>query len=294
MSFLLNASGTNVNPVKMWRLWGKVALLSMKTIRKLGFYIRMGLIALWFWTACVIAMAMLPFRWRDPSLGTLFSRLLAFGSHIILGVRIRVEGESKLYTSQPCVYVPNHQNNFDIVTMSTLFPYRTVVIGKKQLKWIPLFGLFFPGTGMIMIDRQNRTHAVAGLEQARESIQEKGHSVWIFPEGTRNHGSAELLPFKKGAFHIAIAAQVPIVPIVQQHLFRYYDPSIPALTSGKRDIVVRVLDPIPTVGMTTKDVPRLMELVRRQMQEELRTPELCAPGPRNLSEAMLETRGTQS
>ena len=96
--------------------------------------------------------------------------------------------------------------------------------------------------------------------------------VWVHPEGTRNRGVEKLLPFKKGLFHMAIAAQVPVVPIVNMRLFAYFDYAKRRIYKG--EVLVRVLEPIPTKGMTSADVPRLMEEVRSRMQAELDKPEM--------------------
>ena len=197
-------------------------------------------------------------------MGAVFARLLARVGLPIFGFRVHVENQNRLYMNQPCIYVANHQSNLDIFTMSPMFPYRTVVIGKKELKWVPLFGLFFMGAGNIMINRSDRSHSLAGLEAAAKHIHESGASVWIFPEGTRNRGAAEMLPFKKGAFRLAIAAQVPIVPIVHQHLYSYAQIEDRRLIGG--DILIRVLEPVPTAGMTVTDLDALMTEVRRRMQ----------------------------
>ena len=236
-------------------------------MRPIIFYARCMLAFFWFLAASFAAMAFLPFRWKDPSMGAVFARILYRGVPYIFGFRTRVENQHHLYVNQPCIYVVNHQSNLDIFTMAALFPYRTVVIGKKELKWLPLFGLFFIGSGNIVIDRSNRTHALAGLDAAAKHIKESGASVWIFPEGTRNRGAAEMLPFKKGAFHLAIKAQVPIVPIVHQHLFSYARMHDYKFVPG--EVLVRVLEPVPTEGMTGEDVGRLMGEVRSRMQAAL-------------------------
>ena len=86
---------------------------------------------------------------------------------------------------------------------------------KKQLKKTPFLGWFMALSGTVFIDRSNRTTAMKAFEGAAEEMREKRQSVFIFPEGTRSNAEEPmLLPFKKGAFHLAIQAKVPIVPIV--------------------------------------------------------------------------------
>ncbi|EJS91866.1 1-acyl-sn-glycerol-3-phosphate acyltransferase, partial [Pasteurella multocida subsp. multocida str. Anand1_cattle] len=112
-----------------------------------------------------------------------------------------------------CIYIGNHQNNYDMVTISYMVQPRTVSVGKKSLIWIPFFGLLYWVTGNILIDRENRTKAHGTMNEVAHRIHDDDLSVWMFPEGTRSRGRG-LLPFKTGAFYAAIAAGVPIVPVV--------------------------------------------------------------------------------
>ncbi|WP_348666558.1 1-acylglycerol-3-phosphate O-acyltransferase [Arsenophonus symbiont of Ornithomya chloropus] len=140
-----------------------------------------------------------------------FSRL--FGKlSFLFGIKIieRVPSEAKNYG--PTVYVGNHQNNYDMVTMSNAIQANTVTVGKKSLIMIPFFGQLYWLSGNILIDRLNRNKAHNTIMQIVNQIKKRKISVWIFPEGTRSRGRG-LLPFKTGAFYIAIAAGVPIVPV---------------------------------------------------------------------------------
>lgn len=240
------------------------------------FYLRIGLAVAWFFAATIVSVCMLVFRWKDPSMGAIFGRIVHWGGMKALGLSMRVEHQTRLYLNQPCVYVANHQSNLDVVTMGCMYPYRTVVIGKSQLKWVPLFGLFFKGSGMIMIDRENFRNSVSGLNKAKEAMLSTGASLWLFPEGTRNRGRSALLPFKKGPFHIAISAQVPVVPIVHQYLYSYCDMANKRIHSGQ-ELRMCVLEPIETKGLTLEDMPQLMNKVRARMIETMQDPELRFP-----------------
>lgn len=90
--------------------------------------------------------------------------------------------------------------------------------------------------------------------------------LWIFPEGTRSSGE-EMLPFKKGAFHLAITSQLPITPIVYS---RYYFLEHKEERFDSGEVIMTVLPPISTVGMTLEQLPELMEKVRNQMMEVYR------------------------
>lgn len=134
----------------------------------------------------------------------------------LLGLKIIVRGEEKLPTS-PCVFIGNHQNSYDLITICKAVPPGTVTVGKKSLIWIPVFGIPYWLSGNILIDRKNATRAADTIKATVDKIKERNISVWLFPEGTRSYGRG-LLPFKMGAFRIAKSADEPIVPICASSL----------------------------------------------------------------------------
>ena len=131
----------------------------------------------------------------------------------ILGVELEIRGHEYKAEDKPTVYIANHQNTYEIFTASNGVCRNTVSVGKKNLKWIPFFGIVYWLSGNILIDRGNRAKAHSTINQAAEKIKEKGLSIWLFPEGTRSYGR-EMLRFKTGAFYTAAKAGVPIVPTV--------------------------------------------------------------------------------
>ncbi|MEC5319923.1 1-acylglycerol-3-phosphate O-acyltransferase [Brenneria populi subsp. brevivirga] len=160
---------------------------------------------------CVFGSIYCLFSPKNPrhvaTFGRLFGRLsVVFG----LKVEVRVPPEAAHYGN--CIYIANHQNNYDMVTAANVVQPRTVTVGKKSLLWIPFFGPLYWLTGNLLIDRENRVKARDTIAQVVKHIKEENISIWMFPEGTRSRGRG-LLPFKTGAFHAAIAAQVPVVPI---------------------------------------------------------------------------------
>ncbi len=130
----------------------------------------------------------------------------------VIGLEVEVRIPFDLAEVGPVVFVCNHQNSYDIFTVSGAVRDNTVSIGKKSLKWIPFFGQMYWLTGNILIDRNNSNKAINTIDFAATKIKEKGLSVWLFPEGTRSYGRG-LLPFKTGAFRTAQQANVPIIPV---------------------------------------------------------------------------------
>src|SRR5690606_21124623 len=168
-----------------------------------------------------------------------------------LGLKVQVEGQEHMTAQRPCIYIVNHQSAFDVPVLAELHLPDTVIIGKKELRNIPFFGWLYEATGNILIDRSNTSRAVGRMREAETAIRERGVSVWIFPEGTRGKTPGKLLPFKKGAFYMAVAAGVPIVPVVVGPVAELFDVRKRLIRPGT--VQVRVLEPISTEGFGDRD-----------------------------------------
>ncbi|HEY4002500.1 MAG TPA: lysophospholipid acyltransferase family protein [Candidatus Xenobia bacterium] len=224
---------------------------------------RAALIVPWFFAVSLWGLLMSLWRWGDPSNGHRVAQVLCWGALPLMGIRVHQEETDRLAAAQPCVYVANHQTNADVFILSPVYPERTVVIGKKELLAIPLFGLFFKASGNILLDRSSHDKAIEGMEAAARKIREDRISVWLFPEGHRNP-QGPMMPFKKGAFHLAILAGVPVVPVVAQNYLHALDLKRWRMPGG--DITVRALEPVASEGHT---VESLMAEVRSRMEQAL-------------------------
>src|SRR5690606_32118075 len=135
-------------------------------------------------------------------------------------------------------------------------------IGKKSLKWIPFFGQLYWLAGNVLLDRGNTRKARQAMLATTETLQQRDTSIWVLPEGTRNQGRG-LLPFKKGAFQMATAARVPIVPAcVSDHAAGL---RLNRWNSG--EVLIRSLPAIATTDMTLDDLPQLMERCQQLMAD---------------------------
>ena len=189
---------------------------------------------------------------------------------------VQVEHLDTLLATRPAVVVGNHQSNLDIATWSTFFPDRSVAVGKKEILKIPVFGWLWKVSKHPLIDRSNAIAARESLRAAAERIRTEELSVWMLPEGHRN-AKPEMLPFKKGAFHLAIAAQVPVIPFATSPMWTVLDAHRWMVRPGT--VRVRFLPPIPTAGMGDADVDRL-SLAAREAIEGARQDFLKSAGPR--------------
>ena len=176
------------------------------------FVFRMLLMGLHFILAGVLGVILGLCRPFNPDNSRLCARLYALPAMCILRLRVKTDVSGLMNKPDSCVIIANHQSNYDLFVFGNVVPRRTVCIGKKSLKWVPLFGQLFWLAGNVLIDRGNAQKARQSMVTTTNTLQNEKTSIWVFPEGTRNLGE-ELLPFKKGAFQMAIAAGVPIVPV---------------------------------------------------------------------------------
>jgi 1-acyl-sn-glycerol-3-phosphate acyltransferase len=196
----------------------------------------------------------------------MFGRVFCRGLARLMGWRMEVGNRERLDASRPCVFIANHQSFLDVVTFGSIFPQRTVSAGKRQIGRIPVFGWFYRLSGNLVLDRGNPRDARDSLDEAARTIRGESVSVWFMPEGHRNQGP-ELLPFKSGAFRLALAAGVPVVPVVAEPLTVIADTERRLARPGT--LRMTVLEPIPTDPPLPGALPELVALTRARMQNEL-------------------------
>jgi putative phosphoserine phosphatase/1-acylglycerol-3-phosphate O-acyltransferase len=183
----------------------------------------------------------------------------------LVGIDVSVEGEEHLWSHRPAVFIFNHQSGVDMLVLCRLLRRDIIAVAKQEVRRNPIFGPVFAAAGTVFIDRFNHDKAVAALKPVVESIRE-GLSLVLAPEGTRS-ATGHLGRFKKGAFHMAMAAGVPIVPIVLRN-------TLDALP--KHGIIVRpatievvVHPPIQTADWKLEDLDRHIEEIRNLYVETM-------------------------
>lgn len=165
------------------------------------------------------------------------------------GLRVEVQGAEIARAAQPCVFVANHVSFVDVWVLVTAIPGSARFVAKQELRYVPFFGWAMEAAGHIAIDRRNRDAAFNAYERAAVAIH-AGMSAIVFAEGTRSRDGT-LQPFKKGPFVLAIAAQVPVVPV-------YVDGTYDVLPKGaarihRGPIRLSFGEPLPTRGLTYDD-----------------------------------------
>ncbi|PAA93821.1 hypothetical protein BOX15_Mlig002186g1 [Macrostomum lignano] len=185
----------------------------------------------------------------------------------LYGLRYRVNNLARLRQLQGSyVLVSNHQSSIDLMGVGLLWPYQCTIVAKKSLMFAGWFGLAAWLCGCVFVSR-GRQSAQAEMRRlaARMARRDDTVRVWIFPEGTRVSG-ADLGDFKKGAFHLAVQAQVPVVPIVFSNYSSFYSKWSGRFQQG--EVEATVLEPLPTAGLTEADVADLTKRVRDAMSAE--------------------------
>lgn len=225
--------------------------------------VRMIIVVIYSLLVSVLGSIWCLFSPRNPrhvaTFGHMFGRLsTVFG----LKVELRKTQDAENYGN--AIYIANHQNNYDMVTASKIVQPPTVTVGKKSLVWIPFFGQLYWLTGNLLIDRNNRSKAHGTIAEVVEQFRKRKISIWMFPEGTRSRGRG-LMPFKTGAFHAAIAAGVPIIPVCVSN------------THGKIKlnrwnnglVIVEMLQPVDTQGWGKEQVRELAAHCRQLMEAKI-------------------------
>ncbi len=203
---------------------------------------------------------------RDRSIGAAIAA--SVGSDLALamaGVKLNVHGEQHLWSDRPCVFLFNHQSQLDVMVLGALLRRDFTGVAKKSLEHDPVFGPIGYLTDVAYVDRSNSSAARAALEPVVEALK-RGKSIAISPEGTRSP-TPRLLPFKKGAFHMALQAGVPVVPIVMRNAGDLMRPHSLIVSSGTIDVAV--LPPVDSSKWTPADIGTAVDQVRKMYLDTL-------------------------
>jgi putative phosphoserine phosphatase/1-acylglycerol-3-phosphate O-acyltransferase len=185
--------------------------------------------------------------------------LFADTASAIIGLNLKIVGEHHLWSHRPAVFIFNHQSNVDLVIISRLVRRDISGVGKREIRDIPILGRVMESSGIVLIDRQDSASAIEALTALVDTMRVEGKSVCLSPEGTRAL-TPRLAPFKKGAFHLAMQAGVPIVPIVIHNSGDVQPKGDILIHPGTVD--VEVLPPIDTSGWSPKSIDKHVRDVR--------------------------------
>lgn len=221
---------------------------------------------LWFFWVSVATLVYCALFPTSVNRFKFFARLFSWGTLRIYNIKLRGEGIENASAVAPALLMGNHQHAVDMAVFGSIYQDSTVMIGKHELKYLPIIGWAFWAAGTVMIHRKKRQSAIESMNVCVEKLKQ-GISVGMMPEGTRNRSYRGLLPLKKGGFHVAIAAQVPIIIYLCTPLHRFMDSK--GRLIGDCELTLRILPPVETRGLTSADVDSLLEKVRTLMEQNL-------------------------
>ena len=191
-----------------------------------------------------------------------WSRLILATSRI----RVAVDGLEHAGSGRPSILCVNHQSSMDIPVLLAHLPFQFRFVAKRSLFNYPFMGWHMRRSGYIAVGRDRPGQARKSVDEAASKIRE-GYPVVIFPEGGRSR-DGDFLPFKSGAFHLAILSGVPVTPVTLNGTMAALRPDSVHIRPGKVELIIH--PPIPTTGLNRDDATALSERVRLQMLSRFR------------------------
>ena len=236
-------------PRALWKLWFVLNFLVTLLLLYPVFFVLLSN-QNWFGTA---------FR-----LMRVWAKWLCYGAGIVPRVKYEID-VTKI--PSPCIFVSNHSSYLDIVLSYVTIPQYFVFVGKQELDKAPLFRIFFRRMNILVNRKSNVDSHRAYVESGRRL--DLGQSVFIFPEATIS-SNGTLIPFKNGAFKLAIDKQVPIVPIVYFDNWKHLQNGGFFKSNGSPGTVrALMLNAVETKGMTNADLIPLREKLKSIIQNTL-------------------------
>ncbi|HTP25025.1 MAG TPA: lysophospholipid acyltransferase family protein [Anaeromyxobacteraceae bacterium] len=255
--------------------------LAVPVVAALAYTLSLIALAVWPPLTLLVLLVTRPFDPNRSIAGQFYRILPALWSRSFPFWRIRIEGRWPSGRG-PYVVVANHQSFLDIFVLCNInMRHEWKWVAKRELFRIPMFGWGLSLAGDISLDRGDAASAIAAIDKARRYLK-SGMSVMIFPEGTRSK-DGKLLPFKTGAFKLAIETGVPVLPIAVSGSAHGMPRGGPWVRPTR--ITVQILEPVPTAGLGRRGVRTLSDTVRRRIARALEQSEPAA----GLQEVVLET-----
>lgn len=181
----------------------------------------------------------------------------------ITGTTVEIHGEENIVDG-PCLFVSNHQSYMDIPIIVSIAKSHLGFVAKKELAEVPLFGIWIKRTRSLFLDRENTREAIKVILEGVNYLKE-GHSLCIFPEGTRSK-SNNVGSFKKGSLKLALKSGVPIVPVTIDGAYKILEENN---RLRKAHVIVIVDKPIYTEGMTKEEQNDLIDEIKSKIVENL-------------------------
>lgn len=219
---------------------------------------------IWLYTLILGPMGLVAgFFDRDGSLMHWFARAWSWMIMKTIFSPVEVIGLEKIDTNKTHVYAVNHASALDIPVLYVNLPFQFRIAFKKELLSYPVIGWHLKRSGQVCIDQQNPSHSISSIRAALKGLK-AGLPLVIFPEGGRTP-DGEIKPFLSGAFFLAIKAQVDVVPIALVGTYELLPMNTFHIRS--RPLEMWVGDPIPTAGLTLRDMDALSAKVQKALED---------------------------
>jgi 1-acyl-sn-glycerol-3-phosphate acyltransferase len=245
---MTDATTMNDTTTAQERIVGPARLVE-KDLSFVETWLRLSLGLLWVGvcsTVFLVALFLfLPSRAARIRVGNVYGTWAGKGMAWLTGSQFVIRGEEHANSKRPAIYLANHTSIIDIFLGIWLSPTGTCGVGKKEVIWYPFFGQFFWLAGHLRIDRNNRASAVEAMRDMSAFVAKHALSIFVWPEGTRSK-DGRLRAFKKGAFHMALATKLPVVPMVITGAHEAWESR--SLRLRRRTITVTFLPPIETTA----------------------------------------------
>ena len=180
------------------------------------------------------------------------------------GTKVTVIGEENVPTDRAVLYIPNHRSYFDIVLTYVRVPRPTGYIAKKEMERIPSLSQWMRNLHCLFLDRENIKEGLKTILTAIEKIK-SGISICIFPEGTRNTESDELLPFHDGSSKIAEKSGCPIIPVTINNSAAVFEDHLPWIR--KAHVIIEYGSPVEVSQLSKEEKRNLSQTVRTIISE---------------------------
>ena len=221
--------------------------------------LQLALIVVWCLFCCTSFIVVMLITFSSRNAVRLVGSVWGPGMMLLTGTRLSVVGRERLNLKQPSIYVSNHVSFLDIPAIASAVRTPLYFVAKKELKKMPIIGWFIWAVGMIFIDRSNREKAYASLTKAGELVR-GGKDVITFPEGTRSK-DATLKKFRKGSFHLAREAGVPIVPLYVHGTHLIWPTGTTKIRPGK--LTVHIGEPIAPELFEGQSLDEMADMARK-------------------------------
>ncbi|XP_007434672.1 1-acyl-sn-glycerol-3-phosphate acyltransferase alpha-like [Python bivittatus] len=221
------------------------------------YYFRICFLKAWLLGWSFFLLPVIAFRGRNVANMSVLRFIMLPLKHLY-GIKINVQGATSLNLKGPYVIISNLQCSVDLLGIFQILPERCTLFVQKEVLYMLTVGVFLWLCGFIFIDHKKEAEAVEIMSAAGDTMLQDHLRIWAFSEGHRT-GESTMEPLQREAFHLAVKAQVPIIPVVMSSYEPFFNMKTNKFTSG--DITIRVLPPVKTKGLSPVDTPDLTDRV---------------------------------